>query len=305
MFGVLAVNKPPGLSSRMVVGRVARLIGPHRVGHTGTLDPLATGVLLLAIGQATRLVEFSHLQTKSYEGDFLLGHTSETLDTEGNVRPLESAPLLTRTQLEQVSARWIGKIKQVPPKFSAIHIGGQRAYDLARKGHAFDVPEREVEVQHIEVLDFSGTRMRLRIDCGTGTYIRTLGSDIARALDSDAVMCGLTRTRIGKLTLDHCVDLESLASADVVQHHLHSPRQLVDTLTTVTLSPGDAITIRNGIPIELEFDEAGPISAVDADGELVAILTRAGYRYRSLRVFQNRSETPQPISKSTPHNPES
>lgn len=305
MFGVLAINKPIGMTSRLAVGRVERLVRPLRVGHTGTLDPLATGVLLLAVGSATRLVEFSHLQSKSYEGEFLLGHASPTLDTEGEVVPLEDAPCLTQSQFATAACDFVGTIDQIPPKFSAVHIDGQRAYDLARKGREFEVPSRKVEVHTISVLQLDYPRVTLEITCGTGTYIRSLGSDIARSLGSDAVMTGLVRTRIGRIALADCVELADMASADAVRESLLSPRELVDSLEHVTLSEANSQQIRNGIPIELDVDSNGPIAATTSEGELVAILERSGGSYRSLRVFQNNNDVHQPKIKRTPHSPES
>ncbi len=179
MFGVLAVDKPTGMTSRTVVNRIEKLVRPLRVGHTGTLDPLASGALLLAVGSATRLVEFSHLQSKSYLVDFLLGHCSPSLDAEQTLVSLPHAPRLTREQFERASRDFVGEIMQVPPKFSAVHVNGQRAYDLARQGKEFDVPPRRVSVHGLDIVAFDYPQVSLNVDCGTGTYIRTLGSDIA------------------------------------------------------------------------------------------------------------------------------
>jgi tRNA pseudouridine55 synthase len=305
MFGVLAVDKPMGMTSRWAVGRIEKVLRPLRVGHTGTLDPLATGVLLLAVGSATRLVEFSHLQSKSYEADFLLGHISSTLDTEGEVKPLMAAPCLTQEQVANAAQGLLGVTEQTPPKFSAVHIDGQRAYDLARKGKEFDIPSRQIQVHGISVLQFEYPRVTLEIRCGTGTYIRTLGSDIARSLGSDAVMTRLVRTRIGRVELSQCVQLDAMKTADDIRPHLLSPVELVKSLETVTLSDAAAIQIRHGIPIELEVESDGPIAAIDAFGEIVAVVKRSGKLYRSLRVFQKTSDVHHPSSNKIPQSPES
>lgn len=305
MFGVLAVDKPAGMTSRGVVNRIERLVKPLRVGHTGTLDPMATGVLLLAIGSATRLVEFSHLQSKSYEAEFWLGHISDSLDTEGPVQKIDGAPEVSPEQLAAALPCWVGSVEQTPPKFSAVHVAGQRAYDLARRGLDFELPSRTVEIHRIELLHFDGSRFTLRIDCGTGTYIRSLGSDIARQLGSDAVMTRLARTRIGELERAQCVGLDQLLDRESVAAHLHSPSILVASLPRIELDEAAAARIRNGIPLQLPLHQTGPIAAVDAQGELVAIVQRSGESYRSLRVFQKTNETPQPSNSSSPHNPES
>ncbi len=307
MFGVLAVNKPPELTSRDVVTRVAKLVKPHRVGHTGTLDPLATGVLLLAVGHAARLVEFSHLLGKHYQADFWLGKSSDTLDADGDVVELDSTPRIEREQMLATLQNFRGEIQQTPPRFSAVHVDGKRAYDLARKGKAFDVPPRTVHIAELELLHFSSDRFRLRVACSTGTYIRSLGSDMARTLGSDAVMYQLTRTRIGDISLEQCVALESLRAGDDVQRHLLSPLCLLAALPRIELDEEQAKQIRNGIPLELDLDRTvtRPWLAVDAEQQVVAILTPSGDRYRSLRVFHSSSETSQPTSSSSPHSPES
>lgn len=305
MFGVLAIDKPAGMTSRGVVNRIERLIKPVRVGHTGTLDPMATGVLLLAIGSATRLVEFSHLQSKSYEAEFWLGHTSESLDTEGPVSKIEGGAAVTREQLAAALPGWLGSIEQTPPKFSAVHVAGERAYDLARQGRDFELPSRRIEIHQLELLDFDGSRFTLRVDCGTGTYIRSLGSDIARQLGSDAVMSRLVRTRIGELELSDCARLDEVLDREGVAARLHPPNCLVASLPSIQLDAADAAQIRHGIPLQLASNESGPLAAVDSQGQLVAILQRSGESYRSLRVFQKASETPQPSNSSTPHKPES
>lgn len=310
MFGVFAIDKPAGLTSRWAVNRVERLVKPHRVGHTGTLDPMATGVLLMAIGSATRLVEFSHLQTKSYEAEFWLGHASDTLDVDGTVTSLPASAPVTPERLLAELPNWRGAIAQTPPKFSAVHVGGKRAYELARRGAEFEVAPRTVFIHGLELIAFKNDRFTLRIDCGTGTYIRTLGSDIALRLGSDAVMSRLVRTRVGEIALEQCLSIEqlqSLADQQLLDSALHPPSCLVASLPRIELDAEQAIEIRHGIPLPLEIDVAGPLAAFDVYGELVAVLERGvgTGSYRSLRVFQKTNETPQPSSSSKPHSPES
>ncbi len=304
MFGVLAIDKPAGMTSRGVVNRVERMVKPHRVGHTGTLDPMATGVLLMAVGSATRLVEFSHLQSKSYEAEFLLGHSSDTLDTEGMVSAISGSRVL-REQLFSELPHWLGHIDQTPPRFSAVHVGGKRAYELARRGNEFEVSPRTVEIQALELVEFTGTHFTLRIDCGTGTYIRSLGSDIAKRLGSDAVMSRLVRTRVGEINLASCVTLDVLQASTCVEQYLLAPNLLVASLPKVELDFQQAIQIRHGIPLALNIDCGGPLAAVDVHEELVAIIERRDGVYRSLRVFQKANATNQPSSNNSPHSPES
>lgn len=312
MFGVLAIDKPGGMTSRDVVNRIQKIVRPVKVGHTGTLDPLATGVLLLAIGPATRLVEFSQESSKGYEADFRFGQQSDTLDVEGTVVPLPQTIPPTQEALLAEVGRWIGKVEQVPPRFSAVHVGGRRAYDLARQGEDFELKPRPVEIHSIDVQNYAYPRMTLRIECGSGTYIRSLGSDIARRLGSDAVMSRLVRTNVGAIALADCVQLDALSTPECVTEHLHPPQVLLETLPQVTLVEGACRRIRNGQPLattEVSVPADSPcerFAAVDEQEQLVAVLQRVeDGRYRSLRVFQRDRDTSQPSISRTPQSPES
>ncbi|QDV24024.1 tRNA pseudouridine(55) synthase TruB [Aureliella helgolandensis] len=307
MFGVLAIDKPPRKTSRDVVNSIERIVRPIRVGHTGTLDPMATGVLLLALGHATRLVEFSHGQPKAYEADFQLGVESDSLDTDTPVRPLAEACQPTREALAAELQQWRGLVQQVPPKYSALHIGGKRAYDLARAGEEFEIPSREVEIHELELLDYAYPSFSLRIRCGTGTYIRSLGNDIARGLGSSAVMTRLVRSQIGSLDLSQCHALDSLTDREQILAALVAPGKLVEHLPHVVLDPSQAVQIRNGIPLELDHGSSSLVG-YDQQGCMVAMLQRveaAESSYRSLRVFQQAAENNQPISINKMHSPES
>ncbi len=342
MFGVLPINKPPVRTSRDVCNRVERVVRPDKVGHTGTLDPMATGVLLLAIGSAARLVEFSLGHTKEYEADFLLGQHSETLDTEATTQALDDPPIPTLEQLQQAAEGWVGKVRQVPPKFSAINVAGKRAYQLARKGRDFELAAREIHILGIEILAYRYPLLTLHIGCGSGTYIRSLGSDIARQLGSDAVMSRLVRTRVGPFTLADCAELEQLTTVEQIADHLRPPQLLIADLQTILLDNEQVSAIRNGIPLWLPGTLPDRLVATDQADQLIAVLTRCTRansaaelpdetsrpsdqtlpsennllpekaaiprdhrRYRSLRVFQASSDTSQlsPINKK--HNPES
>ncbi len=304
---MLAIDKPAGRTSRDVCNRIERLVRPDKVGHTGTLDPLATGVLLLAIGSASRLVEFSLGHSKEYEADFQLGMCSETLDIDSTLHPIESAPRPSRGAIEAEMAKWIGNVEQVPPKYSAINVSGRRAYDLARKGREFHLPPREIIVYAIEILAYDYPLLTLRIECGSGTYVRSLGSDIAIGLGSDAVMSRLVRTRIGPYQLSECALLDSLQSPADVAARLRPPQQLIANLPVTVLSSDQCTDIRHGVPLQLNELTEEKIVAMDACDNLVAVLTRAELpgRYRSVRVFHEMSETSQPKTISRPHSPES
>ncbi|MEQ1828372.1 MAG: tRNA pseudouridine(55) synthase TruB, partial [Pirellula sp.] len=210
------LNKPVGPTSRDCVNQIERILKPVKVGHAGTLDPIASGVLLVLVGQAVRLTDAIHSLPKQYIGQFQLGATSDSSDTESAVTSLDNSPIIAQKQLLDSLSPFRGTIEQTPPKYSAVWIDGKRAHELARQGKTFEVPKRRVMVHSIELTSFEFPKFELTISCGTGTYVRSLGRDIARSLGSDAVMTRLVRTGIGPFSLSNAVDPESLTSkADI------------------------------------------------------------------------------------------
>jgi tRNA pseudouridine55 synthase len=286
MFGLLNINKPQGLTSRDVVNRVQRLVRPVKVGHAGTLDPLATGVLVVGVGSATRLVEHVQRMKKVYDAQFLLGRTSDTEDVEGDIVPLENPPEPTLSQIESLLPRFVGRIEQVPPAFSALKVKGKRAYDLARRGESFKLEPRPVTIYAIKLLEFQYPQLRLEITCGSGTYIRSLGRDLAVALGSGAVMSNLDRTAIGDFRTDNACQIDEL-TADGLAERLLPARLAVADLPTVQLDDEQLERIRHGMTIENRWEEQGDeVAAVDRQGQLVAILTgRRGGTLGPLRNF--------------------
>ena len=189
--GLLNLNKPAGMTSRDVVNIVQRLSRPAKAGHAGTLDPLADGVLVVCVGSATRLIEYVQRMPKRYVGTFLLGRQSPTEDIEGEVTELPDAPVPTREQIEAAARRFVGRIEQRPPAFSALKIRGRPAYKLARQGKPVELAPRPVEIYRIEVKKYRYPELVLEIDCGGGTYVRSLGRDLAESLGTAAVMSAL------------------------------------------------------------------------------------------------------------------
>src|ERR1051325_1327760 len=171
MFGLLNINKPSGITSRRVVDRVARLVKPHKAGHAGTLDPLASGVLVVCVGQATRLIEYVQRMPKRYRATFLLGRSSPTEDIEGDVSELPGAPQPSLDQIEQAARGMLGQLAQRPPAFSAVKVDGRRSYDLARAGRAVELAPRTIEVHAIALVGYSYPQLELDIRCGSGTYV--------------------------------------------------------------------------------------------------------------------------------------
>lgn len=294
LFGVLAVDKPGDWTSRDVVNRIQRFVRPTKIGHTGTLDPMATGVLILVLGQATRLVEYAHDLRKTYESEFLLGVSSDTLDTTGCMVAQVNPPIIRRSDWTSQMPNWMGTIRQQPPKYSAIHIAGHRAHELARRGEHFEVPFREVHIYSLELLEFEYPRVRLRVQCSTGTYIRSLGNDIAAALGTCAVMSRLVRTEIGPFRLSACSQLADLDSRQAVADHLQPPMKLLEELPKVAvidtqcqlMKHGKSLTMHECPPSVLGREDQ-PIAVTDSTGTLIALATWSSGKLRPIRVFGN------------------
>ncbi len=218
IHGLLNVNKPAGLTSRKVVDRVRRIAGMRKAGHAGTLDPDATGVLLICLGDATKL--FSHLQkgSKEYIGTMVLGMETDTQDASGTVIAVGNAGLTTWDGIERILPRFVGEIKQIPPMFSAVKHRGKRLYSLARKGIQVPREPRLITVYELEILWVRLPEIRFRVVCSTGTYVRTLAADIGAHLGCGAHLRDLIRTRSGPFGVENAVSLESLSREQLLSH---------------------------------------------------------------------------------------
>lgn len=284
--GFLNVNKPSGVTSRWVVDQVQRLVRPGKVGHAGTLDPLATGVLVVAIGQATRLIEYVQQSCKTYRGTFLLGRTSDTEDVEGHVQMLDNPPMPTVDEIESVAATMIGEIQQRPPVYSAIKVAGERSYDLARAGKAVELAVRPVTVHSLRVVDYSYPALTIHVECGAGTYIRTLGRELAERCGTSAVMSGLARTAVGAFSIDDALDPNAL-SVESIAATMRPPVVAITHLPRLTVSTNEAARLRNGQRLLLQsVAEASQFAALDETGDLIAILERVDEELQPVKVFQ-------------------
>jgi tRNA pseudouridine55 synthase len=209
--GIINLNKPPGMSSARAVAAVKRTLPPGtKIGHAGTLDPFATGVLLLLVGKATRLCERLMDEPKQYEATIKLGATTPTDDPESPETPTPGAQPVEPERLKDAIQSFIGEILQRPPAFSAMKIGGRRAYDLARRGKEVVLEPRPVKIYGIEFIDYQWPLVRLRIDCGRGTYIRAIARDLGESLGVGGHLIELSRTKVGRFTLREAVSLEEL-----------------------------------------------------------------------------------------------
>lgn len=273
-FGIVNLHKPPGMSSRAAVDRVKRLVRPAKLGHAGTLDPLAAGVLLVPLGPATRLVDYLHRFPKSYVAEFRLGATSPTEDTEGEITELVDAPRPTPDQLAAACHRLTGPIEQRPSAFSALRVEGRRAYRLARAGRAFELAPRRVTIHRLEVRKYDYPRLVLEASVSTGTYVRALGRDLAESLGTAAVMTDLLRTSIGPFGLETAVDPGEVTPENLALA-VQPARWAVADLEPVACDDEALTRLARGLTVALEPAGPGPeFAALDADGQLRAIVVR-------------------------------
>jgi tRNA pseudouridine55 synthase len=278
MHGLLNIDKPAGVSSRHVVSQLERVVAPLAAGHAGTLDPLATGVLVVCVGRATKLVDCLHRYSKTYVATFLLGRSSDTEDITGEIQLLADPREPTREELERALPQFLGKIQQQPPAFSALRVAGKRAYKLARKGQAVELQPRPIVVQRFEVLRYEYPELQVEIECGTGTYVRSLGRDLARAVGSEALMSQLRRTRIGPFDISSAIAPEQVRG-DNLESLLQPSILAAGNLAQVSLTPAQVeLLSSSGVVFDLplfagDFPAAAELAALAPDGRLFAILT--------------------------------
>jgi tRNA pseudouridine55 synthase len=282
VHGILNVNKPSGLTSFDAVAFVRKRSGTRRVGHGGTLDPAATGVLPIGVGRATRFLEYLLLGRKEYEATLLLGVSTDTYDAEGTVTRTCNPQGIGLDDIQAVLQRFVGEILQVPPIYSALKHQGTRLYEYARAG--IDVPRepRIVSVYKIDISSFDSPRLRLTIECGRGTYIRSIASDLGEALGCGAHLESLTRTRVGPFRLRDSVDLASLpalVSSQDWDDYLNAPDTALEHEGAAIVDDEHALALRQGKMIQLNPDigayqhDLSSISrAYSVDGRFVAVI---------------------------------
>jgi tRNA pseudouridine55 synthase len=278
--GLLVVDKPGGMTSRAAVD-LAEHWFPRgtRIGHTGTLDPLATGVLVLCVGTATRLTDYVQVMAKTYRAGILLGARSDTDDAEGTVIPaiVDNPP--SRTVLERALAEFVGDIAQVPPAFSAAKVTGRRAYDLARRGAEVSLAARLVSIYGIDVIDYACPRLEIEVRCGKGTYIRALARDLGDRLGCGGLIASLRRMRVGPFDADHALRLD--ADAASARAALLPLAAAVSELPHVTLPQPEVSRLRRGQAVPRSgiaglaetLGQAKEVAVFDSAGGLIAIAT--------------------------------
>ena len=245
MNGIVIVDKPQGWTSQDVTARLRRVFNTRRIGHGGTLDPMATGVLPVFVGRGTRGVEFFEHAEKAYETVLQLGITTDTEDISGEV--LERRDVhISETEFTEILSQFRGRIMQVPPMYSALKVNGQKLCDLARKGKTVERQPREIEIFELTCLEFSGDTARLRVKCSKGTYIRTLCKDIGEALGCGGCMAQLRRVQAGEYTIDEAVPLQTLLDTDKPEEFLRPVDSMFRNFPAVTLSDKQEKRCRNG-----------------------------------------------------------
>ena len=269
MNGIVIIDKPQEWTSQDVTARLRRVFNTRRIGHGGTLDPMATGVLPVFVGRATRGVEFFEHAEKTYEATLQLGVTTDTEDIFGEILTRREVHI-SETEFSSILPAFRGKIMQVPPMYSALKINGQKLVDLARKGKTVERQPREIEIFELTLLEFNGDTARLRVRCSKGTYIRTLCKDIGEALGCGGCMAALRRVQAGEYTIEEAVPLQELLAAENSEPYLRPVDSMFRNYPAVTLSAKQETRCRNGNSFSVKM-ENGTYRAYSQNGEFLAL----------------------------------
>jgi tRNA pseudouridine55 synthase len=285
--GLLIVKKPSGRTSHDVVEFVRQLAGFRGIGHLGTLDPLATGVLVLALGKATRLARFYSGRCKRYTCAVRFGFETDTYDSDGEALGPDSAPTLDPDALAKMASEFIGKIQQVPPSYSAKKIDGRRAHELARKNKPVNLDPVEVEVFEFRLTSVEGSTARFNVECGAGTYIRSLAYDLGRKQGSGAHLSEIERTAVGEFTIDQAIDIEELeqdARAGKFNDRVLRLDNLLPDLPKATVLPVIEKRVKHGAKFLVSLAQIQPGRAALGEG-VPAQLDSGEWKPSRLRVF--------------------
>lgn len=255
MDGILNINKPLGVTSYSVIGKLKGITGERRIGHGGTLDPLACGVLPVFFGRATRVIEYFQKSKKIYKASIELGRTTVTYDAEGDITSEEDCSCVTEELLKDVLTKFTGNIKQLPPMYSAVKHNGKRLYELAREGKEVSRRERDATIYDIELEEWESPLFTISVECGKGTYIRSLADDIGKALGCGAYLKALERTKYGPFTLEEALTLEEAkkgVEGGVFEKSLYGIDYVLGKMPRLELNAEEAGKIKNGIIVPME-----------------------------------------------------
>ena len=271
-IGIAVVDKPAGLTSHDVVARARKIFGTRKVGHSGTLDPDATGVLVLGVGRATRLLQFLTGLPKSYKGEIVFGEETSTLDSSGEVTHIHDMSGLTLSDVRKATKCFLGEIEQIPPMVSAVRIKGKRLYEIAREGNEIERPARSVRVDRFEVYPTEDSKVyEVFVDCSSGTYIRSLAADLGLVLGGGAHLRNLRRTRVGSFGEDEALPLEEIILQKPIEGMRDFEMVRVDEDTRKEVSYGRVFDLKR-----LKLEKEGPWALVDYSGELLAVYKEHG-----------------------------
>ncbi|MCM1322733.1 MAG: tRNA pseudouridine(55) synthase TruB [Acetobacter sp.] len=288
--GWIILDKPQGISSNQALRKIQYLLCAKKAGHIGTLDPFATGVLPLAFGEATKLIPYLEGTEKTYEFTLKFGVATSTADTEGEISNT-SSKIPTIEEIKNILPRFIGKISQIPPKYSAIHINGERAYELARKGTEFEIPARQINIKELSLINtcLEQKIANFRVTCSKGTYVRTLGADIATALGTCGHLTTLRRTQNGFFNLSDTILLDNLKNI-LYKGNSVSPLKPVETflcdITVIALTKEDMLKLKSGQQIDSkEYISFENIAAACFENKLIALVGVKENKLFPIRVF--------------------
>ncbi len=276
--GVLVVDKPVGMTSHDVVQAIRNGTGLRRAGHTGTLDPRASGVLVILVGPAVRLSEYVSASDKRYQAIIRMGGTTDTFDGEGLVTRSENPVNVTEEQFEEALKTFVGEIEQTPPPYSAVKVQGRKAYEMARKGEEVELAPRTITVHHLEVLEWAPPEVVIDVHCSSGTYVRSLANDLGQKLGCGAYLVGLRRTKSGRFSLRDATPLRKLQEAFTAGNwyqYLIPAAEALGDWPAIELNPDEVEGVRHGhrVKVKGESDIDNPkVRGVSTQGELVALM---------------------------------
>ena len=288
--GVLVVDKPIGITSHDVVQIVRNGTRIKRAGHTGTLDPRASGVLVVLLGPAVRLSEYVSAEDKRYHAVIQLGKKTDTFDEEGSITGTSPVDDITAEQFEEALKGFIGEIEQVPPPYSAVKVNGRKAYELARKGEEVELEPRIIHVHSLELLEWDSPQALVDVHCSSGTYVRSLANDLGEILKCGAMLAGLRRTKNGKFTLNDAIPLRKLTEAfqdGTWYKYLIPAAEALDEWPTINLTDEEIDLVRHGHRIKREEKIGDMARAITEQGELVALMQfdEESGEYQPKKVF--------------------
>ena len=274
--GALVVDKPVGMTSHDVVQAIRNGTNLRRAGHTGTLDPRASGVLVILVGPAVRLSEYVSASDKRYQAIIRLGSSTDTFDAEGMVTPTVDPVNVTEAQFEEALKTFIGEIEQTPPPYSAVKVQGRKAYEMAREGEEVELAPRKITVHHLEVLEWTPPEVVIDVHCSSGTYVRSLANDLGVMLGCGAYLVGLRRTKSGRFSLRDAVPLRKLQEAFTAGNwyqYLIPAAEALGDWPAVELNPDEVEGVRHGHRVKVVGEPTETkVRGVSTQGELVALM---------------------------------